>query len=99
MASRICTVCSDIDCTVHVRRRLTRQETARRKAVVDAWRSSRGDICPGWNTDTHVVRPPNILTADHVDPLANGGAEGGVIVVLCRSCNSSRQNLRTPEGA
>lgn len=47
-----------------------------------------GWVCPGWRRDAH---PAQDLTADHADPLALGGPQGGALEVLCRSCNSSKQ--------
>ncbi|WP_182357764.1 HNH endonuclease [Tomitella gaofuii] len=62
-------------------------ERQRRAGVVESWRKFRGDWCPGFE------RPPHRssdLTADHVTPVASGGAADGPLGVLCRSCNSRK---------
>lgn len=54
-----------------------------------------GWVCPGWRRDGH---PSRELTADHVDPIALGGPQGGALAVLCKSCNSAKQaQLPPPE--
>lgn len=57
--------------------------------VVRAWRGEYGNWCPGYQRDAH---PAADLTADHVVPLAAGGApfDIGDCAVLCRSCNSMK---------
>lgn len=50
-----------------------------------------GYICPGYERARHpATRRLNPLTADHVDPLAAGGAVEGPLRVYCRACNSRR---------
>lgn len=66
-------------------------ERTRRAAAVAAHRARHGDWCPGWGKRAaHQVVAPNILTADHIDAVGAGGAEGGAYIVRCRSCNSAR---------
>lgn len=66
-------------------------ERQRRAEAVRMWRAEYGDWCPGWRERAaHAVIAPNILTADHADAVASGGAESGDLVVRCRSCNSAR---------
>ena len=60
-------------------------ERRRRAAAVRAHRARHGDWCPGYKVAPH---PATDLTAEHVDALAEGGADGQVLDVLCRSCNS-----------
>ncbi len=57
--------------------------------VLRAWRGEHGDVCPGYLRPAHVASD---LTADHVMPLAAGGApfDIGNTAVLCRSCNSTK---------
>ncbi len=62
-------------------------ERTRRRRAVEAHRVVYGDVCPGFGVDPH---PSSDLTADHVTAVAAGGAEGGTLRVLCRSCNSRR---------
>ncbi len=64
-------------------------EIQRRAAAVDNWRLTNGDTCPGWHTPPH---ESNDLTADHIIPVAAGGPETGELGVLCRICNSRKQN-------
>jgi len=64
----------------------------RRAQTVNRWRQTQGDTCPGWGTT-----PPHQatdLTADHQNPVGAGGFETGKLGVLCRSCNSRKQNNR-----
>lgn len=68
----------------------SKAEARRRAMTVEAWRRKNGDWCPGWRRDGHDVEPPNVLTADHVIPVALGGREGGELQVLCRKCNSAK---------
>lgn len=62
------------------------RERKRRQSAVTAWVARNGWICPGWQRPAH---PSHDLTADHLVPVARGGADGP-LRVLCRSCNSSR---------
>lgn len=66
-----------------------RREADRRHDTVRAWVERNGWICPGWKRDQH---PAEDLTADHEDPLGLGGPQTGVLKVLCRSCNSAKQD-------
>ncbi len=66
-------------------------ERQRRARAVAAWTERCGDWCPGWgHRAAHPVAAPNVLTADHEIPVAAGGDQSGVLVVLCQSCNSSK---------
>jgi 5-methylcytosine-specific restriction enzyme A len=62
-------------------------ERMRRKRTVDQHRDEHGDWCPGYRCDPH---PATDLTAEHLFPVAAGGADNGALTVLCRSCNSRR---------
>jgi 5-methylcytosine-specific restriction enzyme A len=69
----------------------TAAEKRRRRAAVDQWRQRYGDWCPGWGErEPHAVVWPNILTADHLNPVAAGGDERGALTVRCKRCNSAR---------
>lgn len=92
MAKRPCLVCgvltSGSRCPTHTRRN-TNAETVRRRTTVQAHRAQHGDWCPGWRRPSH---PATDLTADHITPVAAGGAEAGPLDVLCRSCNSAKRD-------
>lgn len=76
------------------RRQVTAAETRRRAETVAAHREQYGDLCPGYRRAPH---PSVDLTADHIVPVAAGGAEDGELGVLCRECNSSKAaNVATP---
>lgn len=64
------------------------RERQRRAQAVADHRATVGDVCPGWRGPAHAATD---LTADHVDPVARGGDPRGLLVVLCRSCNSSKR--------
>ena len=101
---KLCTVCGVITsrsggrCTVHARlsnrsrhnalynTRAWQRLSAR---VIARHRGQFGNQCPGYGRDPH---PAPDLTADHVVPLAAGGAplDPGNLAVLCRSCNSTK---------
>ena len=59
------------------------------REVVRAWVREQGWVCPGWRRPAH---PSRRLTADHVVPLARGGAalDRGNLAVLCVDCNSRK---------
>lgn len=59
------------------------------KRVIARHVGQHGYVCPGYQRDAHPARD---LTADHVVPLAAGGApfDIGNCAVLCRSCNSTK---------
>jgi 5-methylcytosine-specific restriction protein A len=73
----------------------TPAERSRRAETVRRWREQHGDVCPGWQVPAHIS--PD-LTADHVTPVAAGGLESGPLTVLCRSCNSRKQDTRPGGG-
>ena len=64
-------------------------EDRRRAEAVREWRAEHGDWCPGWQRPPH---PATDLTADHLVSFAVSGDEHGELVVLCRSCNSSKSD-------
>ena len=67
------------------------RERVRRAKLVLHWRTEYGEICPGWGSrKSHHVTPPNYLTADHVVPVAAGGAEDGELAILCVECNGRK---------
>ena len=101
---KLCTVCGVLTsgagsrCTVHARA----SNRSRHNALYStrAWqrlsarmiarhRGEYGNQCPGYGRNPHPARD---LTADHVVPLAAGGAslDPGNLAVLCRSCNSTK---------
>jgi len=101
---KLCTVCGVVTsrpgsrCTKHARQ----SNRSRHNASYDtrAWqrlsarviarhRGQYGNHCPGYQRDPH---PAIDLTADHIVPLAAGGAplDIGNLAVLCRSCNSTK---------
>lgn len=109
---KLCTVCGVVTsgpgsrCTVHARQ----SNRSRHNAVYStrAWqrlsarvvarhRGQYGNWCPGFGRDPH---PATDLTADHVVPLAAGGApfDPGNVSVLCRSCNSTKGALHVDRG-
>jgi 5-methylcytosine-specific restriction protein A len=101
---KLCTVCGVVTsragsrCTEHARQsdrsrhnalygtRAWQRLSAR---VLRAWRGEHGNWCPGYERPAHRASD---LTADHVVPLAAGGAPFDIAntSVLCRSCNSSK---------
>ena len=101
---KLCTVCGVVTsrhasrCAVHARQsnrsrhnalyntRAWQRLSAR---VISRHRGQYGNWCPGYGRDPH---PAIDLTADHVVPLAAGGApfDPANVAVLCRSCNSTK---------
>lgn len=77
-------------CPAHQRKPVTYRERQRRGVAVRRHRAEHGEWCPGWDVPAHPVVPPNLLTADHWDAVAGGGAEDGELEVLCRECNSRK---------
>lgn len=91
-ADRYCPTCAAGQNTTTTGRRIVSgHERRRRASVVDAWLSHNGATCPGWRRPPHLVQASD-LTADHVVAVAAGGDEHGVLTVLCRSCNSAKQD-------
>lgn len=101
---KLCTVCGVVTsrsgsrCLIHARL----STRSRHNALYDtrAWqrlsarviarhRDQYGNHCPGYGRDPH---PASDLTADHIVPLAAGGAplDIGNLAELCRSCNSTK---------
>ena len=69
----------------------TAAERKRRADTVTAWIQVNGFMCPGFERPPH---PSTDLTADHITDVHLGGAEGGPLSVLCRSCNSAKGATR-----
>jgi 5-methylcytosine-specific restriction protein A len=101
---KLCTVCGVVTsrarsrCTEHARQSnrsrhnalySTRAWQGLSARVLRSWRGQHGNWCPGYQRDAH---PAGDLTADHVVPLAAGGAPFDIrnSAVLCRSCNSTK---------
>lgn len=59
------------------------------RRTVDRWIAAHGYVCPGFGRPAHRAID---LTADHVIPLASGGApfDPRNVVVLCRACNGRK---------
>lgn len=76
-------------CTPNTRTGYGNAERQRRARTVVEHLERHGPVCPGWRTAPHTVDPA-ALTADHLMPVAAGGAQHGELQVLCRSCNSRR---------
>jgi 5-methylcytosine-specific restriction protein A len=71
-------------------------ERTRRAQTVAAHRDRHGNWCPGYGVPAHAASD---LTADHLIPIAHGGAPDGPLGVLCRACNSRKAARDTdPEG-
>lgn len=68
------------------------------KRVIARHVGQHGYVCPGYGRDPH---PASDLTADHVVPLAAGGAPFDIAncAVLCRSCNSTKGALEPDRGS
>ncbi len=62
-------------------------DRARRRQAIATHTAELGNYCPGWNTPPHYT--PD-LTADHLEPTAEGGDPAGDLTILCRSCNARR---------
>jgi len=107
---KLCTVCGVVTsrpgsrCLAHDRQ----SNRSRHNALYNTWawqrlsarviarhRGEYGNSCPGYGRDAH---PAIDLTADHVVPLAAGGAPFDIanLAVLCRSCNSTK-GAREPD--
>ncbi len=73
------------------------QWRALRARVLKHHRQTVGPVCPGWQREAH---PATDLTADHVIPLAAGGAplDPDNVGVLCRSCGSRKGSTIEAEG-
>lgn len=74
------------------RRPYTAGERDRRAAAVATWRERHGDWCPGWQATPHPATADNPLTADHPNPVAQGGSETAPLSVLCRRCNGRKSD-------
>lgn len=72
------------------RRPYTNAERQRRAAAVAAHVAEHGNWCPGWGPAR--AHESDDLTADHLVPVAAGGAEDGPLGVLCRTCNGRKGN-------
>lgn len=77
--------------------RRTHQAITTNAQLVQAWVDEHGWWCPGLadGPGAHANHPSTDLVADHVVPVAAGGAEDGAKRVICRPGNSARTaNLR-----
>lgn len=70
----------------------TYAEQQRRARAVAQHRSVHGDWCPGYEVEAHASSD---LTADHVVSVAQAGHGRGQLKVLCRSCNSRKNDRST----
>jgi 5-methylcytosine-specific restriction protein A len=101
---KLCTVCGVVTsrpgsrCTIHARQSNrsrhnalynTREWQRLSARVIARHRGQYGNWCPGFQRNPH---PASDLTADHISPLAAGGAPLDIAncAVLCRSCNSTK---------
>lgn len=66
------------------------RERKRRAEAVREHRRRFGNVCFGYKRLPHHATRENPLTADHVTPVAAGGAEDGPLAVLCLSCNARK---------
>ncbi|WP_395704742.1 hypothetical protein [Rhodococcus ruber] len=80
--------------TVPTKATYTHAERVRRKAAVDAHRAQHGNWCPGYQVPPHHAAQ---LSADHLNPVALGGAPDGPLGVLCINCNA-RKGARVQRG-
>lgn len=62
-------------------------EKRRRREFVRRWIAEHGPLCVGYKRPPHMVNPKD-LTADHVHPVALGGAEDGPLQAMCRACQN-----------
>ncbi|MDH6679241.1 5-methylcytosine-specific restriction protein A [Rhodococcus sp. LBL1] len=69
-------------------------ERQRRAQTVADHKATHGNWCPGYQVPAHAS---DRLTADHITPVAAGGAPDGPLGVLCVSCNS-RKGARVIQG-
>lgn len=69
-------------------------ERQRRAKAVAEHKAIHGNWCPGYNVPAH---DSDRLTADHLTPVAAGGAPDGPLGVLCVACNS-RKGARVMHG-
>jgi hypothetical protein len=88
-----CPVCRRMNCTEHVlpawtgRRPSRSAERSLCRKVVAEWIATYGYVCPGYGRTSHYATD---LSADHIEPVGNGGDPMGPMTVLCKSCNSRR---------
>ncbi len=92
MAPRPCNQCSapverGQKCARCTRPGYGNAERVRRRQTVEAHQRVYGNLCHGWGVPPHRA---DRLSADHLTPVAAGGAENGPLRVLCVSCNSRR---------
>ena len=82
--------CSKHPAKVYAKRQKSltyKQRKFREKAVSDHIQM-HGYICGGYKRKPHFSTD---LTADHPIPTSKGGDQYQMLIVLCRSCNSSKQ--------
>ena len=70
------------------RRSITYRQRKYREETIKRHLQMNGFICFGYKRDPHFSTD---LTADHPIPTSKGGDEYQDLIVLCRSCNSSKQ--------
>lgn len=98
MTTRACTVCHRPThsqarrCAIHAYRRDKRYVvTTHNRALVRDWVADWGLVCLGLGGRApHTVASIDYLTVHHVVPLARGGPDEGVRLVVCRGCNSGQ---------
>ncbi len=99
MPKFFCSVCGQVSqqrkCEIHrniIKKRKPRSITYRqrkyRKDTVERYIELNGYVCGGYNRSPHIAID---LTADHPMPTSKGGDPYQDLIVLCRSCNSSKQ--------
>ena len=91
-----CLACGALGLCTHRRAtqgRNTKAYQRHRTNVLAKWRAIHGDWCPGYDTPAHTATD---LTVDHTTPIAHGGWTSP-LTVLCRSCNSRRGAIRSPD--
>lgn len=70
-------------------RKPTSADRRRRKQFIEDWIEQHGLMCAGFEREPH---PASRLEADHIIPLALGGAESGRLQALCHACNGRKNN-------
>lgn len=98
MTSRVCTVCHRPTrgqarrCAIHAYKRDKRYAVTTHNAqMVRNWVDACGLVCIGLgDRRPHKVASIDDLTVHHVVPLARGGPDDGIRIVVCRSCNSAQ---------
>jgi hypothetical protein len=87
-----CPPCKQAHDRAHNQRRRAQDsyaEQQRRRHAVEAHVAEHGWWCLGLDGYDHQPHPSRDLTAHHLAAPGAGGSEHGVLVVICRSLNSS----------